>query len=180
MPSETPIERRRRLEDVMAESVGTMPSEKLDLDELTRLRDAASPLPWGLGMTLHDAEYRPICNFPDTDIGSNNEDYIHAAVNAVPALVSRIAELEHTLRRHADSVPADLLSRGDWRARLERVRDGIKADSTIILWEQADEILARIAELEAFIERLAEKILAAHEVLANRAEKKTLPARAGN
>lgn len=44
----------------------------------------------------------------------------------------------------------------------------------------AEEFAARIAELEAFVLRLAERIYAAHEVLANLAEKKVKGKKADN
>lgn len=72
----------------------------VNLDELMRLRKAATPGPW------HIEDYTVVCNahgraVADTYLESftekrneANADYIVAACNVVPYLVSRIRDLE--------------------------------------------------------------------------------------
>lgn len=60
-----------------------------DLDELLRLRDNASPLPWAeKAGAVFDANDTGL--FPTRA----NRAYVVAAANAVPGLVERVRELE--------------------------------------------------------------------------------------
>lgn len=84
----------------------------IDLDELMRLREAATPGPWkakigdfeyedGYGTVTApyvEADGKTICvptdRGPDDDNDESDAAYIVSACNAVPELVARIRELE--------------------------------------------------------------------------------------
>ena len=87
----------------------------IDLDEIMRLREAATPGPWkvnigdfesedGYGTVTApyvEADGKTICvpfdRGPDDDNDEDDAAYIVAACNAVPELVARIRELEEQL-----------------------------------------------------------------------------------
>lgn len=89
----------------------------VDLDELMKLREAATPGPWsvkigdfqdydGYGTVTApyvDAEGKTICvpfdRGPDDDNDEDDAAYIVASCNAVPELVARIRELEAEIKR---------------------------------------------------------------------------------
>ena len=98
----------------------------IDLDELMRLREAATPGPWkvnigdfesedGYGTVTApyvEADGKTICvpfdRGPDDDNDEDDAAYIVAACNAVPELVARIRELEAEIKRRDAQKWADL------------------------------------------------------------------------
>lgn len=68
----------------------------IDLDELMRLRAAATPGPWKAekNHTAYDSWGDSVCYTQQCHNHDNNLAYITAACNAVPELVARIRELE--------------------------------------------------------------------------------------
>lgn len=71
----------------------------VNLDQLMRLREAATPGPWKVekNHTTYDSWGDSVCYTQQCHNQNNNLYYIVAACNAVPELVARIRELETQL-----------------------------------------------------------------------------------
>ena len=82
----------------------------IDLDELMRLRVAATPGPWKAekNHTAYDSWGDSVCYTQQCHNHDNNLAYITAACNAVPELVARIRELEAEIKRRDAQKWADL------------------------------------------------------------------------
>lgn len=68
----------------------------IDLDELMKLREAATPGPWEhkIDDAFDDPSIHDITPYVASCVKPDNAAYIVAACNAVPELVARIRELE--------------------------------------------------------------------------------------
>lgn len=73
----------------------------IDIDELMRLRYAATPGPWKAekNHTAYDSWGESVCYTQQCHNHDNNLAYITAACNAVPELVARIRKLESEIKR---------------------------------------------------------------------------------
>lgn len=98
----------------------------IDLDELMRLHEAATPGPWSVKIgdfesedgygtvsaSYVEADGKMICvpfdRDPEDENDESDSDYIVAACNAVPELVARIRELEAQLRAQILKQVSDL------------------------------------------------------------------------
>lgn len=70
------------------------------LDELERLRKAATPGPWDVSQknsTVYDNYGDSVCDTQQTHNSQNNLAYIVAACNAVPRLIEMVQDMSCTM-----------------------------------------------------------------------------------
>lgn len=84
------------------------------LDELERLRKAATPGPWDVSQknsTVYDNYGDSVCDTQQTHNSQNNLAYIVAACNAVPMLIEMVQDMSCTMAGMPgmDATPNEIL-----------------------------------------------------------------------